>query len=115
MCVSIYVLFRCAPPLSKSFSIKCGSNVDYKVTPPAKDRNALYPLTPNSVLIVTMDAVSESANDSKVPTVHPITFVLAKIFTVRAKTVEFFRVWKKILWNRFKQDKKFETEPENLD
>ncbi len=66
-----------------------------------------------------MDAVSETANDSKVPTVHSITFVLKKIFTVkskdRKKTVEFFRVWKKILWNRFKQDKMFETEPENLD
>ncbi|XP_016395881.1 protein-arginine deiminase type-2-like [Sinocyclocheilus rhinocerous] len=60
------IVDRCAPPQSKSFSIKCGPNVHYKVTPPAGDRNAApYPLTPNSVLIVTMDAVSETANDSK--------------------------------------------------
>ncbi|XP_043097375.1 protein-arginine deiminase type-2 isoform X2 [Puntigrus tetrazona] len=58
-------LNRCAPPFSKSFSIKCGPNVNHKVTPPAKDRSGLYPLTPNSVLLVTMDAVSETANDSK--------------------------------------------------
>uniref|UniRef100_A0A671KBA3 protein-arginine deiminase n=1 Tax=Sinocyclocheilus anshuiensis TaxID=1608454 RepID=A0A671KBA3_9TELE len=69
----MFVFCRCAPPQSKSFSIKCGPNVHYKVTPPAGDRNAApYPLTPNSVLIVTMDAVSETANDSKVPTVQYI-------------------------------------------
>uniref|UniRef100_A0A672R8T2 protein-arginine deiminase n=1 Tax=Sinocyclocheilus grahami TaxID=75366 RepID=A0A672R8T2_SINGR len=68
----MFVFCRCAPPQSKSFSIKCGPNVHYKVTPPA-DRNAApYPLTPNSVLTVTMDAVSETANDSKVPTVQYI-------------------------------------------
>uniref|UniRef100_A0A671S342 protein-arginine deiminase n=1 Tax=Sinocyclocheilus anshuiensis TaxID=1608454 RepID=A0A671S342_9TELE len=59
----------------KFFSIKCSPNVHYKITPQAKDGNAVpYPLTPNSVLIVTMDAVSKTANDSKVPTAHPITF-----------------------------------------
>uniref|UniRef100_A0A8C1E404 Peptidyl arginine deiminase, type II n=1 Tax=Cyprinus carpio carpio TaxID=630221 RepID=A0A8C1E404_CYPCA len=59
-------LNRCAPPQSKSFSIKCGPNVHYKVTSPAGVRSAApYPLTPNSVLIVTMDTVSETANDSK--------------------------------------------------
>ncbi|XP_059426545.1 protein-arginine deiminase type-2-like isoform X1 [Carassius carassius] len=60
------IVDRCAPPQSKSFSIKCGPNVQCKVTSPAGDRNAApYPLTPNSVLIVTMDAVSETANDTK--------------------------------------------------
>uniref|UniRef100_A0A671S4X5 Protein-arginine deiminase n=1 Tax=Sinocyclocheilus anshuiensis TaxID=1608454 RepID=A0A671S4X5_9TELE len=59
-------LNRCAPPQSKFFSIKCSPNVHYKITPQAKDGNAVpYPLTPNSVLIVTMDAVSKTANDSK--------------------------------------------------
>ncbi|XP_016110830.1 protein-arginine deiminase type-2-like [Sinocyclocheilus grahami] len=59
-------LNRCAPPQSKFFSIKCSPNVHYKITLQAKDRNAVpYPLTPNSVLIVTMDAVSKTANDSK--------------------------------------------------
>lgn len=90
----------------------------YKVTPPARDRNAApFPLTPNSVLIVTMDAVSEIANDSKVPTGHPITFVLEKNIYIKSKqkeSVEYFRVWRKILWNRFKEDKMFETEPEHL-
>uniref|UniRef100_A0A8C1DWS2 protein-arginine deiminase n=1 Tax=Cyprinus carpio carpio TaxID=630221 RepID=A0A8C1DWS2_CYPCA len=71
----MFVFYRCAPPQSKSFSIKCGPNVHYKVTSPAGVRSAApYPLTPNSVLIVTMDTVSETANDSKVPAVHPIIF-----------------------------------------
>lgn len=81
----MFVFYRCAPPQSKSFSIKCGPNVHYKVTSPAGDRSAApYPLTPNSVLIVTMDTVSETANDSKVPAVHPVTFVFEKIFTLKA-------------------------------
>lgn len=81
----MFVFCRCAPPQSKSFSIKCGPNVHYKVTSPAGDRSAApYPLTPNSVLIVTMDTVSETANDSKVPAVHPVTFVFEKIFTLKA-------------------------------
>uniref|UniRef100_A0A8C1DW82 Peptidyl arginine deiminase, type II n=1 Tax=Cyprinus carpio carpio TaxID=630221 RepID=A0A8C1DW82_CYPCA len=64
---------------SKFFSIKCSPNVHYKITPQARDRNAdSYPLTPNAVLIVTMDAVSKTANDSKVPAVHP-----QNIFTLR--------------------------------
>ncbi|XP_026068911.1 protein-arginine deiminase type-2-like [Carassius auratus] len=59
-------LNRCAPPESKFFSVKCSPNVYYKITPQAKDKNAVpYPLTPNTVLIVTMDAVSKTANDSK--------------------------------------------------
>ncbi|XP_042614774.1 protein-arginine deiminase type-2-like [Cyprinus carpio] len=59
-------LNRNAPPQSKFFSIKCSPNVHYKITPQARDRNAdSYPLTPNAVLIVTMDAVSKTANDSK--------------------------------------------------
>uniref|UniRef100_A0A9J8DKI7 protein-arginine deiminase n=1 Tax=Cyprinus carpio carpio TaxID=630221 RepID=A0A9J8DKI7_CYPCA len=54
----------------KFFSIKCSPNVHYKITPQARDRNAdSYPLTPNAVLIVTMDAVSKTANDSKVPAI----------------------------------------------
>ncbi|XP_050967376.1 protein-arginine deiminase type-2 isoform X2 [Labeo rohita] len=57
---------RCAPPLAKSFSVKCTPNVYYKVTPQASGRSAVpYPLTTNSILIVTMDTVSETANDSK--------------------------------------------------
>ncbi|XP_059415822.1 protein-arginine deiminase type-2-like isoform X2 [Carassius carassius] len=59
-------LNRCAPPESKFFSIKCSPNVYYKITPQAKDKNTVpYPLTPNSVLIITMDAISKTANDSK--------------------------------------------------
>uniref|UniRef100_A0A671KBA8 protein-arginine deiminase n=1 Tax=Sinocyclocheilus anshuiensis TaxID=1608454 RepID=A0A671KBA8_9TELE len=93
----MFVFCRCAPPQSKSFSIKCGPNVHYKVTPPAGDRNAApYPLTPNSVLIVTMDAVSETANDSKVPTVQYIQSPLCLKKSKQKKSVEFFCVWKKI-------------------
>ncbi|KAK2889509.1 hypothetical protein Q8A67_014884 [Cirrhinus molitorella] len=59
-------LNRCAPPLAKFFSIKCTPNVHYKVTPQARGKNAVpYPLTRSSVLIITMDTVSETANDSK--------------------------------------------------
>uniref|UniRef100_A0A673MBW8 protein-arginine deiminase n=1 Tax=Sinocyclocheilus rhinocerous TaxID=307959 RepID=A0A673MBW8_9TELE len=74
---------------SKFFSIKCSPNVHYKITPQAKDRNAVpYPLTPNSVLIVTMDAVSKTANDSKVPTAHPITFISLDVDADRDGVVE---------------------------
>ncbi|XP_048054928.1 protein-arginine deiminase type-2 isoform X1 [Megalobrama amblycephala] len=60
------ILDRCAPPQAKFFSIKCTPNVHYKVTPPTKDKNTLpQPLTPNSILIITMDTVSETAFDSK--------------------------------------------------
>lgn len=38
----------------------------YKITPPVADKNALpYPLGPNTVLLITMDTVSETAFDSK--------------------------------------------------
>lgn len=58
---------RSAPPESKFFSIRCSSNVHYKVMPAAKDKNAAaYPLTPNSLLVITMDTVSEVSNDRKV-------------------------------------------------
>lgn len=112
MSVYVCVLYRNAPPQSKFFSIKCSPNVHYKITPQARDRNAdSYPLTPNAVLIVTMDSVSKTANDSKVPAIHP-----QNIFTLRANTERIcgiFRIWRKILWNRFKQDQMFETEPDN--
>lgn len=59
-------LIRCAPPQSKSFSIRCTPNVHYKITPPITDKNALpYPLGPNTILLITMDTVSETAFDSK--------------------------------------------------
>ncbi|KAI7807654.1 protein-arginine deiminase type-2 isoform X1 [Triplophysa rosa] len=59
-------LIRCAPPESKFFSIRCASNVHYKLTPAAIDRNvAAHPLTPNSLLVITMDTVSEVSNDRK--------------------------------------------------
>ncbi|XP_077054084.1 protein-arginine deiminase type-2 isoform X1 [Siphateles boraxobius] len=60
------ILDRCAPPQSRFFSIKCSPNVHYKVTPPTKDGNtSMYPLTPNSILLITMDTVSKTAFDSK--------------------------------------------------
>lgn len=63
----MYVFCRCAPPESKFFSIRCSSNVHYKLTPGAIDRNvAAHPLTPNSFLVITMDDVSEVSNDRKV-------------------------------------------------
>lgn len=59
-------LYRCAPPESRFFSVRCSPKIHYKILPVAKDQNAAaYPLTPNSLLFITMDTASEAANDRK--------------------------------------------------
>ncbi|TRY89353.1 hypothetical protein DNTS_015293 [Danionella cerebrum] len=59
-------LDRCAPPLSRSFSIRCSPTIHYSITPPLKDKNAVpYPLVPNASLLISTDTVSETAFDRK--------------------------------------------------
>ncbi|XP_064161284.1 protein-arginine deiminase type-2 isoform X1 [Anguilla rostrata] len=61
-------LDRRAPPTCKYFSVQCSHTVHYRISPPAppqEDSTLLHPLTPKSTLIVTMDAASEHAFDSK--------------------------------------------------
>lgn len=87
----IYAYSRCAPPQSKSFSIRCTPKVHYKITPPVADKNALpYPLGPNTVLLITMDTVSETAFDSKVNSQnHP-----CPLKTIDIKSKPRKNVWK---------------------
>ncbi|XP_051986051.1 protein-arginine deiminase type-2 isoform X2 [Xyrauchen texanus] len=59
-------LNRCAPQQSKFFSVKCTPNVHFKVTPLTREGSSpSNVLAPNSTLLISMDAVSEMANDNK--------------------------------------------------
>ncbi|XP_051567505.1 protein-arginine deiminase type-2-like isoform X2 [Myxocyprinus asiaticus] len=59
-------LDRCAPHQSKFFTVKCTPNVHFKITPPTSEESSPPNLlAPNSSLLITMDEVSETANDNK--------------------------------------------------
>ncbi|XP_024126092.1 protein-arginine deiminase type-2 [Oryzias melastigma] len=62
--VSIY---RSAPPGSKSFSVKCTSQVNYSFSPPTLEtsHHSHIPLDNNTTLLISMDRASEFENDSK--------------------------------------------------
>ncbi|XP_030632541.1 protein-arginine deiminase type-2 [Chanos chanos] len=61
-------LNRSAPPKSKFFSVKCSPTVRHRVTPVLPGNNSLltpHPLSDSTVLFISMDAASETTNDSK--------------------------------------------------
>ncbi|XP_008277724.1 protein-arginine deiminase type-2 [Stegastes partitus] len=60
-------LSRTAPPSSRFFSVKCTSNVQYRISPSTQEVSHLspIPLTGNSVLLISMKHASQHENDSK--------------------------------------------------
>lgn len=60
-------LNRTAPPSSRFFSVKCTSNVQYRINPTPQETYHLspIPLCDKSVLLISMKHASEYENDSK--------------------------------------------------